>query len=139
MNGKRTRNRNYRSGTNSRMSNGQIPLNRNHVFDSHGPGVRVRGTAQQLADKYTQYARDANSSGDRVAAEGFYQFAEHYLRIVNAMVAAAQKSQQERQERHAARQQKRMAAHEERKRNQPRSEQPKQDSPKWEKQADEEE
>src|SRR5277367_6359282 len=68
---------------------GGIPLNRNHVFDSNGPDVRVRGTAQQLFEKYLQLGRDATSSGDRVTAESYFQHAEHYFRILNAMNQAA--------------------------------------------------
>lgn len=73
---------------------GGIPLNRNHVFDSNGPDVRIRGTAQQLSEKYLQLGRDATSSGDRVMAEAYFQHAEHYFRILNAMTQAAQQSQQ---------------------------------------------
>nr|WP_264820504.1 DUF4167 domain-containing protein [Acetobacter pomorum] len=107
------RTRHHRSNGNngsSRQLNGQIPMNRNHVFDSHGPDVRVRGTAQQLFEKYLQLGRDSTGSGDRVAAEAYFQHAEHYFRIMNAMAQAAQQSQQERAERLAARQQ-RAAAH----------------------------
>jgi len=74
---------------------GGIPLNRNHVFDSNGPDLRVRGTAQQLFEKYLQLGRDATSSGDRVMAEGYFQHAEHYFRILNAMNQAAQQNQQQ--------------------------------------------
>ena len=73
---------------------GGVPLNRNHVFDSNGPDVRVRGTAQQLFEKYLQLGRDATGGGDRVMAEGYFQHAEHYFRILNAMNQAAQQSQQ---------------------------------------------
>jgi len=72
---------------------GGIPLNRNHVFDSNGPDLRIRGTAQQLFEKYLQLGRDATSGGDRVMAEGYFQHAEHYFRILNAMNQAAQQSQ----------------------------------------------
>lgn len=108
MNVKRMRTRHHRSGGSngaSRQLNGQIPMNRNHVFDSHGPDVRVRGTAQQLFEKYLQLGRDATGSGDRVAAEAYFQHAEHYFRIMNAMAQAAQQSQIERAERQASRQQ----------------------------------
>lgn len=71
-----------------------IPLNRNHVFDSNGPDLRIRGTAQQLFEKYLQLGRDATSGGDRVMAEGYFQHAEHYFRILNAMNQAAQQGQQ---------------------------------------------
>lgn len=95
MNMKRMRGRNHRSGGGGaiRHNNGQVPLNRNHVFDSNGPDMRVRGTAQQLFEKYLQLGRDASSSDDRVAAEGYFQHAEHYFRIVNAMAQAAQQNQ----------------------------------------------
>ncbi len=76
-------------------NNGNQPLNRNHVFDSSGPDVRLRGTAQQLFEKYLQLGRDATGAGDRVAAEGYFQHAEHYFRILGAM-NAAQAQQQER-------------------------------------------
>ena len=68
---------------------GAVPLNRNHVFDSNGPDIRVRGTAQQLFEKYLQLGRDATSGGDRVMAEGYLQYAEHYVRVLNLMNQAA--------------------------------------------------
>jgi len=73
-----------------RQHGGNIPLNRNHTFDSSGPDLRVRGTAQQLFEKYLQLGRDASSVGDRVMAESYFQHAEHYFRIVNAMNQATQ-------------------------------------------------
>ena len=73
---------------------GGIPLNRNHVFDSNGPDLRIRGTSQQLFEKYLQLGRDATSGGDRVMAESYFQHAEHYFRILNAMTQAAQQGQQ---------------------------------------------
>ncbi|MDB5369232.1 MAG: hypothetical protein JWP20_790 [Roseomonas sp.] len=69
------------------------PMNRNHVFDSSGPDMRLRGTAQQLFEKYLQLGRDATGSGDRVMAESYFQHAEHYFRILNAMAQAAQQNQ----------------------------------------------
>jgi hypothetical protein len=59
-------------------------------YESNGPDVKVRGTAQHIADRYLQLARDAHSSGDPVLAESYYQYAEHYLRII----AAAQEQMQ---------------------------------------------
>ncbi len=52
-------------------------------FESNGPDVKIRGTAQQLQEKYLGLARDAASFGDRVAAEAFFQYAEHYYRVIN--------------------------------------------------------
>ena len=93
MNMKRMRGRNHRpnggggggGGGGFRNQQNGIPLNRNHVFDSSGPEMRVRGTAQQLYDKYQQMARDASSNGDRVTGEAYYQHAEHYFRIISAI------------------------------------------------------
>ena len=98
---KRMRGRNHRPGGGGggggaiRHQSGNIPLNRNHVFDSSGPDLRVRGTSQQLFEKYLQLGRDATSVGDRVMAEGYFQHAEHYFRILNAMNQAAQQQQQQ--------------------------------------------
>jgi hypothetical protein len=99
MNMKRMRGRNHRGGSGGgggggpiRAQGGGTPLNRNHVFDSNGPDVRIRGTAQQLFEKYLQLGRDATSGGDRVTAESYFQYAEHYFRILNAMNQAAQQS-----------------------------------------------
>lgn len=55
----------------------------NRVFDSSGPEGKVRGTPQQIIDKYNQLARDAQLSNDRVAAENFQQHAEHYTRLLS--------------------------------------------------------
>jgi hypothetical protein len=54
----------------------------NRVFDSSGPEGKVRGTPQQIIDKYNQLARDAQLSGDRVALENFQQHSEHYTRML---------------------------------------------------------
>ena len=71
-------NRRSRSrGGNKRHSGGR------NNFESNGPEVKIRGTAQQVQEKYLALARDANVSGDRISAEAFFQFAEHYYRISN--------------------------------------------------------
>jgi hypothetical protein len=66
----------------------------NRVFDSSGPEGKVRGTPQQIIEKYNQLARDAQLSGDRVATENFQQHAEHYLR----MLGEAQREQDQRRD-----------------------------------------
>ena len=58
--------------------------NRQQTFDSNGPSVRIRGNAFQVHEKYLGLARDAAAAGDRVAAENYYQHAEHYFRIYSA-------------------------------------------------------
>lgn len=69
---------------------GSNPLTR--TYDSSGPDVKIRGTAQHIAEKYSTLARDSHSSGDRVMAENYLQHAEHYNRII----ASAQAQMQER-------------------------------------------
>ncbi|SUZ32499.1 hypothetical protein ROE7235_02259 [Roseibaca ekhonensis] len=66
----------------------------NRVFDSSGPEGKVRGTPQQIIEKYQFLARDAQLGNDRVAAENFQQHAEHYTR----MLAQAQREQAAEQE-----------------------------------------
>jgi hypothetical protein len=78
-----------RQGQNSKRSRGRGPGRRNNVparhqtFDSNGPSVRIRGSANQVHEKYLTMARDAASAGDRIAAENYLQHAEHYFRIIN--------------------------------------------------------
>lgn len=91
---KRGRSRNRHHGGSSGSGSGGgggNPLSR--IYESNGPDVKVRGTAQTVAEKYLQLGRDAQVSGDIVMAESYYQYAEHYLRIV----AAAQAYQQQMQ------------------------------------------
>jgi hypothetical protein len=57
---------------------------RNHFFDSNGPNIKIRGSAHQIFERYVALAGEVAIGGDRVAAENFYQHAEHYLRVVNA-------------------------------------------------------
>ena len=71
--------RNRNKGSNRR---GSVGNNINRVFESAGPEGRVRGTPQQIIDKYLSLTYDAQLSGDRVAAENFQQHAEHYARLL---------------------------------------------------------
>ncbi len=72
-----------RSRGKNRNTNGRSAANNiNRVFDSSGPEGKVRGTPQQIIDKYTQLARDAFLGNDRVAGENFQQHAEHYTRLL---------------------------------------------------------
>ncbi len=54
----------------------------NRVFESAGPDGKVRGTPQQIIDKYQALARDAQLAGDRVTAENYLQHSEHYSRLL---------------------------------------------------------
>jgi Domain of unknown function (DUF4167) len=105
-----------RSKNNRNRSVGNVT---NRVFDSSGPEGKVRGTPQQIIEKYTQLARDAQLSNDRVAAENFQQHAEHYTRLLGEAQREldARREQQERE--HRERQQARA--------DQPRGDQPRGD------------
>ncbi|MGZ3319679.1 MAG: DUF4167 domain-containing protein, partial [Xanthobacteraceae bacterium] len=54
------------------------------VYESNGPDVKIRGNPSHIAEKYIQLARDAQTSGDPIAAENYYQHAEHYYRVIAA-------------------------------------------------------
>ena len=87
---------------NNRPSGGNLI---NRVFDSSGPDGKVRGTPQQIIEKYNQLHRDAQLSGDRVNAENFAQHAEHYLR----MLAEAQREVEAKREEQEAQNRERQA------------------------------
>lgn len=92
----RQRGRGRRNGHNG----GQI--NRNTTIDSNGPDVRIRGNAQQLHEKYIALANDASAAGERIQAEAYFQFADHYFRV-NAAIIAAAEERRDRQQDHANR------------------------------------
>jgi hypothetical protein len=77
-----------RNGQNKRMR-GRNQHRKNHnpmarVYESNGPDVKIRGNPSHIAEKYIQLARDAQASGDPIAAENYYQHAEHYYRVIAA-------------------------------------------------------
>ena len=94
-----------RQAHNARRSRGRsnrkhnVPL-KHQSFESNGPDVRIRGNAHQVYEKYLAMARDAHSTGDRISAEGYYQHAEHYFRIMNDSTDPqnAQRQQQQQQQ-----------------------------------------
>ena len=94
QNNKRMRNRNNNNNNNNRRS--QNPMTR--VFESNGPDIKIRGTASHIAEKYLQLARDARSSGDPVAAENYYQHAEHYFRLIAAAQEQFRQNQPQQQQ-----------------------------------------
>ncbi len=97
-----------RSKSNRNRSVGNIM---NRVFDSSGPEGKVRGTPQQIIEKYNQLARDAQLGNDPVAAENFMQHAEHYTRLLSAaqreMEARREQQEREQRERQQAREEQR--------------------------------
>lgn len=70
-------------GNNPNRNRQQVP-HRSQNLDSNGPNVKIRGTPHQIFERYITLAREASTSGDRVAAENLYQHAEHYFRVMNA-------------------------------------------------------
>ena len=84
---KRMRGRNRKGGHHHH----QNPLSR--MYESNGPDIKICGTASHVAEKYLQLARDAQSSGDPVAAENYYQHAEHYFRLIAAAQEQFRQSQ----------------------------------------------
>jgi len=93
----RSRNKNR----NNRPTGGNII---NRVFDSSGPDGKVRGTPQQIIEKYNQLHRDAVLSGDRVDAENFAQHAEHYTRLLAEAQREVDAKREEQEEQNRARQ-----------------------------------
>lgn len=86
---KRSRGRNgggnpYHNNQNRGGGGGPRPPHRSQTFDSNGPNVKIRGNAYQVYERYLALAREAQSSGDRIASENFYQHAEHYFRVMSA-------------------------------------------------------
>ena len=98
QNQKRSRGRGRRTG-----GYGQTNINRNTTFESNGPEGRLRGNAQQLYEKYTALANDANTAGERVSAEACSQFADHYYRINQTIVMAAEQQRRTQDEQRASR------------------------------------
>ncbi|NKB19187.1 MAG: DUF4167 domain-containing protein [Alphaproteobacteria bacterium] len=91
-----------RSGPNNRRPRGRGNSGRgnnrpqrNNNVDSNGPDVKVRGSAQQVVDKYQALAREATTAGDPVRAENYYQHAEHYYRVLSANAANQEKQQRD--------------------------------------------
>jgi hypothetical protein len=98
QNQKRSRGRGRRTG-----GYGQTNINRNTTFESNGPEGRLRGNAQQLYEKYTALANDANTAGERISAEACSQFADHYYRINQTIVMAAEQQRRTQDEQRASR------------------------------------
>ncbi len=94
-NNKRMRGRNNNNNHNNNRRS-QNPMTR--VFESNGPDIKIRGTASHVAEKYVQLARDARSSGDPVAAENYYQHAEHYFRLIAAAQEQLRQNQPQQQQ-----------------------------------------
>ncbi|KQI68459.1 hypothetical protein AN189_09045 [Loktanella sp. 3ANDIMAR09] len=100
MRSSKSRSRNNKN-RNPRPSGGSLI---NRVFDSSGPDGKVRGTPQQIIDKYNQLHRDAQLSNDRVNAENFAQHAEHYTRMLSEAQKEVDRQREEQEEQNRQRQ-----------------------------------
>ena len=92
QNAKRGRGRGRRGNGNNHHNH--VP-NRNTSYESNGPDVKLRGNAQQLHEKYMALAHDAASAGERISAEAYTQFADHYFRLHQAAVGVAETKRQQ--------------------------------------------
>jgi hypothetical protein len=87
---KRWRNRRP-SGESKRFEGRREDSPLKNFYESNGPDVKIRGPAAIVAEKYLQLARDAQASGDLIAAEGYLQYAEHYNRLIAATLSSQEK------------------------------------------------
>ena len=90
QNAKRGRGRGRRGNGNSNSHAQPHAPNRNTSYESNGPDVKLRGNAQQLNEKYLALAHDAAAAGERITAEAYTQFSDHYFRLHQAAVDAAE-------------------------------------------------
>lgn len=81
----RGRNNNNNSRSNSNRGSGGV--DRDNRIDN-----RARGNAAQMLDKFKKMAHDAQVNDDRVNAEYYLQFADHYFRV-NADTQARREEQ----------------------------------------------
>ena len=92
QNAKRGRGRGRRGNGNNHHNH--VP-SRNTSYESNGPDVKLRGNAQQLHEKYLVLAHDAASAGERISAEAYTQFADHYFRLHQAAVGVTENKRQQ--------------------------------------------
>ena len=97
QNSKRNRNRGRRNGVHSGTN-----ISKNTAFESNGPEGRLRGNAQQLYEKYTALAQDAHAAGERISAEAFAQFADHYYRIYQSVMQSSDQNRRAHEERQSS-------------------------------------
>ena len=69
---RRNGSQNFRTGDNNTVSNNF----KRKSFDRNG------FNAEKLLEKYNNLAKEASSSGDRILSESYYQYADHFLRVI---------------------------------------------------------
>ena len=68
-----------KNGRMTYKSNRRPNFKRNNNYNSKG---RNKGNVTQQYNKYLKLAKDTFSSGDRIQAEYYYQFTDHYYRLM---------------------------------------------------------
>jgi len=68
----------YKNGSDQKLNS---DFSNNSNFRRSNPG-RNNQNASQLAEKYTNLAREALSNGDKILSENYFQHAEHFVRIL---------------------------------------------------------
>jgi hypothetical protein len=81
-NNRQPMNNNRRRGRNNNNNNRQQNNNRSGFDYLNQIDNKARGNASQMLEKYKKLASDAQLNGDRVTAESYHQFADHYFRVL---------------------------------------------------------
>ena len=71
-----------KNGRMTYKSNRRPNFKRNNNFSSKG---RNKGNVTQQYNKYLKLAKDTFSAGDRIQAEYYYQFTDHYYRLMQEL------------------------------------------------------
>ena len=82
-----SRRNNFRRNDRNFKSNGErnkfsSNFSNNDSFQRKMPG-RNNHNASKLIEKYSNLAREALSSGDKILSENYFQHADHFMRILN--------------------------------------------------------
>ena len=82
-----SRRNSFRRNDRNFKSNGERPkyvnnFSKNENFQRKLPG-RNNHNASKLIEKYSNLAREALSSGDKILSENYFQHADHFTRILN--------------------------------------------------------
>lgn len=105
FNNNRSRHNNHHQGNQGNNQQRRFVNRINQVFDSNGPEGRIRGTAQQIAEKYATLARDSSHSRDQVLQQNYWQHAEHYQRLLTEIMEENAVNEREREALRAQQQQ----------------------------------
>ena len=92
---RRSRYKNYQDRNNHKNENGikmigDITNGSNIVRKNNG---RNNHNAPKLIEKYSNLAREALSNGDKILSENYYQYAEHFIRVLGEKEALYNKNQ----------------------------------------------